>query len=272
LNLGVKGLLNIQFAVYKDEVYVIEVNPRASRTVPFVSKVTSIPLAKVATRVMYKGDLKEALSFYDKYKIVYFDEAEGVFKPRIKNHVAVKEAVFPFSKLHGADLILGPEMKSTGEVMGISDTFAISFAKSQISSNNILPTSGVVFISLTDMDKVFAKEIGNGFRAAGFKIVATEGTHKALTNAGIEAEFVYKISEGRPNIEDRIKNMEIDLVVNTSDNKSSKDDARKIRQAVLRFNIPYFTTIAAANVAIEAIKKLKEQEALEPKALQDYLA
>ena len=272
LNLGVKGLLNIQFAVYKDEVYVIEVNPRASRTVPFVSKVTSIPLAKVATRVMYKGDLKEALSFYDKYKIVHFDEEEGVFKPRIKNHVAVKEAVFPFNKLHGADLILGPEMKSTGEVMGISDTFALSFAKSQFSSNNILPTSGVVFISLTDMDKVFAKEIGEGFKEAGFKIVATAGTHKALTNAGIEAEFVYKISEGRPNIEDRIKNMEIDLVVNTSDNKSSKDDARKIRQAVLRFNIPYFTTIAAANVAIEAIKKLKEQEALEPKALQDYLA
>ncbi len=272
LNLGVKGLLNIQFAVYKDEVYVIEVNPRASRTVPFVSKVTSIPLAKVATRVMYKGDLREALEFYDKYKIVYFDEEEEVLKPRIKNHVAVKEAVFPFNKLHGADLILGPEMKSTGEVMGISDTFALSFAKSQFSSNNILPKSGVVFISLTDMDKVFAKELGEGFKKAGFKIVATAGTHKALTNAGIEAEFVYKISEGRPNIEDKIKNLEIDLVVNTSDNKSSKDDARKIRQAVLRFNIPYFTTIAAANVAIEAIKKLKEQEALEPKALQDYLA
>jgi len=272
LGLGVKGLLNIQFAVYKNEVYVIEVNPRASRTVPFVSKVTSIPLAKVATRVMYKGELKESLDFYDRHKIVYFDEEEGVYKPRIKNHIAVKEAVFPFNKLYGADLILGPEMKSTGEVMGISDTFDLSFAKSQISSNNILPKSGVVFISLTNIDKVFAKQIGEGFIEAGFKIVATGGTHKALSDAGIEAEFVYKISEGRPNIEDKIKNLEIDLVINTSDNKSSKDDARKIRQSVLRFNIPYFTTIAAANAAIEAIKKMKSQKSLEPKALQDYLS
>ncbi len=272
LGLGVKGLLNIQYAVYKNEVYVIEVNPRASRTVPFVSKVTSIPLAKVATRVMYKGDLKEALDFYDKYKIVYFDENLKVYRAKIKNHVAVKEAVFPFNKLHGADLILGPEMKSTGEVMGISETFPLSFAKSQLASNNILPTSGVVFISLTDMDKIFAKEIGEGFIEAGFKIVATAGTHKALTKAGIESEFVYKISEGRPNIEDKIKNLEIDLVVNTSDNKSSKDDAKKIRQSVLRFNIPYFTTIAAANAAIDAIKKLKKEKNIEPKALQDYLS
>ena len=272
LGLGVKGLLNIQFAIYKNEVYVIEVNPRASRTVPFVSKVTSIPLAKVATRVMYKGDLKEALDFYDKHKIIYFDKDEEVYKPRIKNHVAVKEAVFPFNKLYGADLILGPEMKSTGEVMGISDTFDLSFAKSQISSNNILPKSGVVFISLTNIDKIFAKKIGEGFIEAGFKIVATQGTHKALSDAGIEAEFVYKISEGRPNIEDKIKNLEIDLVINTSDNKSSKDDARKIRQSVLRFNIPYFTTIAAANAAIEAIKKMETQKSLEPKALQDYLS
>ncbi len=271
LGLGVKGLLNIQYAVYRNEVYVIEVNPRASRTVPFVSKVTSIPLAKVATRVMYKGDLKEALSFYDKYKITYFDEDLGVYRAKIKNHVAVKEAVFPFNKLYGADLILGPEMKSTGEVMGISDTFALSFAKSQLASNNALPTKGVVFISLTDIDKCFARDIGKGFLEAGFKIVATAGTHKALKEAGIESEFVYKISEGRPNIEDKIKNLEIDLVVNTSDNKSSKDDARKIRQSVLRFNIPYFTTIAAANAAIEAIKRLKKEQKIEPKALQDYL-
>ncbi|NPA81188.1 MAG: carbamoyl phosphate synthase large subunit, partial [Epsilonproteobacteria bacterium] len=229
------------------------------------------PLAKVATRVMYKGDLKEALEFYDKYKIVYFDEKLQVYRAKIKNHVAVKEAVFPFNKLHGADLILGPEMKSTGEVMGISETFDLSFAKSQIASSNKLPTSGVVFISLTDIDKVFAKDIGKGFIEAGFKIVATGGTHKALTEAGIESEFVYKISEGRPNIEDKIKNLEIDLVINTSDNKSSKDDARKIRQSVLRFNIPYFTTIAAANAAIEAIKKLKKEKKIEPKALQDYL-
>ncbi len=270
LGLGVKGLLNIQYAIYKNEVYIIEVNPRASRTVPFVSKATGIALAKVATRVMYKGDLKEALDFYDKFNIVY--KEDGIYKPKIKDHVSVKEAVFPFNKLSGADLILGPEMKSTGEVMGISDTFAISFAKSQFASNNKLAISGTVFISLSDIDKKFAKEIGEIFDKIGFKIMATTGTHKVLKDAGIEAEHVLKISEGRPNIEDKLKNSEVQLVINTSDNKSSKDDAKKIRQSVLRMNIPYFTTIAAAKVASEAIVSLKQNANIKPKAIQDYLS
>jgi len=269
LNLGVVGLMNIQFAIYRDDVYMIEVNPRASRTVPFVSKATGIPLAKVATRVMYQGDLEEALSFYDKYNVVYRDG--DILKPRLKGHVSVKEAVFPFNKLQGADLILGPEMKSTGEVMGISDSFATSFAKSQIASSNILPDSGTVFISLTDIDKAYAKDIGAGFKKIGFKILATGGTHKALEMAGVEAEFVYKISEGRPNIEDKLKNGDVDLVINTSDAKSSKDDAKKIRQSVLRFNIPYFTTLAAASAAALSISGIEDGSALEPKALQDYL-
>ena len=269
LNLGVVGLMNIQYAIYKDDVYMIEVNPRASRTVPFVSKATGIPLAKVATRVMFQGDLRESLAFYDKYNVV--KEEAGILKPRLKEHVAVKEAVFPFNKLAGADLILGPEMKSTGEVMGISDAFATSFAKSQIASNNVIPSSGTVFISLTDLDKAYAKEIGSGFAELGFKILATGGTHNALVMAGVPSEFVYKISEGRPNIEDKLKNGDVDLVINTSDAKSSKDDAKKIRQAVLRFNIPYFTTIAAARVATLSIKDMKNGSALEPKALQDYL-
>jgi len=269
LNLGVVGLMNIQFAIYKDDVYMIEVNPRASRTVPFVSKATGIPLAKVATRVMFQGDLRESLKFYDKYDVVM--EENGILKPRLKGHVSVKEAVFPFNKLAGADLILGPEMKSTGEVMGISDSFATSFAKSQIASSNVIPSSGTVFISLTDIDKAYAKDIGLGFQKLGFKILATGGTHNALVMAGVESEFVHKISEGRPNIEDKLKNGDVDLVINTSDAKSSKDDAKKIRQAVLRFNIPYFTTIAAARAAAASIKDIEDGSALEPKALQDYL-
>jgi len=269
LNLGVVGLMNIQYAIYQDDVYMIEVNPRASRTVPFVSKATGIPMAKVATRVMFQGNLREALSFYDKFDVVR--EGNGILKPKKFDHVAVKEAVFPFNKLQGADLILGPEMKSTGEVMGISKNFPASFAKSQIASSNVLPKSGAVFISLVDIDKSFAKEIGTKFEALGFKVIATGGTHKALRDAGVDAEFVYKISEGRPNIEDKLKNGDIALVINTSDNKSSKDDAKKIRQAVLRFKIPYFTTVAAAAAAATAIEYIQDKSALEPRALQDYL-
>ncbi len=269
LNLGVVGLMNIQYAIYQDDVYMIEVNPRASRTVPFVSKATGMPMAKIATRVMYQGNLREALAFYDKFDVVR--EGNGILKPKKFDHVAVKEAVFPFNKLQGADLILGPEMKSTGEVMGISRNFPASFAKSQIASANVLPKSGSVFISLVDIDKSFAKEIGTKFEALGFKVIATGGTHKALRDAGVDAEFVYKISEGRPNIEDKLKNGDIALVINTSDAKSSKDDAKKIRQAVLRFKIPYFTTVAAAAAATTAIEYIQDKSALEPRALQDYL-
>ncbi len=269
LGLGVKGLLNIQYAIFKDEVYLIEVNPRASRTVPFVSKATGVPLAKVATRVMIQGDLREALKFYDTFGVVTDDG--NVLKPKLKNHIAVKEAVFPFSKLTGSDLILGPEMKSTGEVMGISETFGLSFAKSQFASKNHLPVSGTLFMSLTDHDKSEAGEIGRLFAELGFRIVATAGTKKALDLAGVAADTVLKISEGRPNVEDLLKNGEIDVVLNTSDNKASKDDARRIRQAVLRFNVPYFTTLAAARVSAAAIREMKEEGALEPRALQDYL-
>ncbi len=269
LNLGVVGLMNIQFAIYDDDVYMIEVNPRASRTVPFVSKATGVPLAKVATRVMWQGNLREALEYYDTFGVVV--EEDGLLKAKSKGHVAVKEAVFPFNKLQGADLILGPEMKSTGEVMGISKDFATSFAKSQIASNNILPKSGTVFISLTNNDKQYAAQIGKKFNDLGFKVLATGGTHKAFEEAGVLSEFVYKISEGRPNVEDKLKNGEIDLVINTSDNKSSKDDAKKIRQSVLRFNIPYFTTIAAATVAAKSLAFIQDESVYEPKALQDYL-
>ena len=271
LGLGVKGLLNIQYAVYQNEIYMIEVNPRASRTVPFVSKATGVPLAKVATRVMYKGDLVEALNFYDTFKVVY-KEGE-VYKPRIKAHVSVKEAVFPFKKLAGADLILGPEMKSTGEVMGISESFALSFAKSQCASDNRLPKEGTVFISLTDTDKKFIKELGQKFKDIGFSIVATGGTHKALEEVGIPSTKVLKISEGRPNIADLIANNEIALVVNTSDSSATKSDAKVIRQSVLRLGIPYVTTVSAALVTADAIEAARVKKgSLNPQAIQDYLS
>jgi len=269
LGLGVVGLLNIQYAIYQNEIYLIEVNPRASRTVPFVSKATGVPMAKVATRVMVQGNLKEALKFYDSFEVVNF-EADPM-EPILKNHIAVKEAVFPFNKLPGSDLILGPEMKSTGEVMGISSSFGMSFAKSQFASKNSIPLSGKVFISLTELDKPYAGEIGKAFEELGFEIVATKGTHQVLQKAGVKSTRVLKISEGRPNIDDMIKNEEIALVINTSDNKASKADAKKIRQSVLANSVAYFTTIAAARATILAIKELKSRGEIEPKAIQDYL-
>ncbi len=270
LGLGVVGLMNIQYAIHKGEIYLIEVNPRASRTVPFVSKATGVPLAKVATRVMIQGDLKEALKFYDTFNVVDFDKK--IMEPKLKGHVAVKEAVFPFNKLPGSDLILGPEMKSTGEVMGISDNFGMSFAKSQFASKNNIPLEGKLFISLTADDKEHAGDVGKMFTDLGFEIVATSGTHTALQEAGVASTKVLKISEGRPNIDDMIRNEEIALAINTSDNAGSKTDAKTIRQSVLSNNVAYFTTIAAAKATALAIKELKAIGGeLEPKALQDYL-
>ena len=277
LKLGVKGLLNIQYALHKNTLYLIEVNPRASRTVPFVSKATGLPLAKVATRVMWNlaynpeinngKVLEEALKFYDKYNVVTFDG--NVYKPKIKEHIAIKEAVFPFNKLPGADLILGPEMKSTGEVMGISSSFGESFAKAQEAAKNFLPKKGKVFISLTDLDKEFAPKIAKELKNLGFDIVATAGTYRVIIEAGIECEKVLKVSEGRPNIVDMIKNEEIALAINTSDNKSSKDDAKIIRREVLNNGVPYFTTIPAVFAAIEAIKFIQTSET-NVQSLQDY--
>ncbi len=269
LNLGVVGLLNIQFALYNDELFMIEVNPRASRTVPFVSKATGVPLAKVATRVMWQGKLREALKFYDVYSVVC--EKNGVLQPKNKAFVAVKEAVFPFAKLSGSDLELGPEMRSTGEVMGIGKDFANAFAKSQISAFNDLPKGGAVFVSLKDSDKIHAKSIASAYVGLGFKLIATGGTCKAVREAGFECEQIYKISEGRPNVEDSLKNGEIQLVINTSDESSNKDDTRKIRANILRFKIPYFTNLRAANAGARAIKAMQEGSYLEVKSLQKWL-
>ncbi|MEJ2468092.1 MAG: carbamoyl-phosphate synthase large subunit, partial [Campylobacterales bacterium] len=270
LGLGVIGLLNIQYAIYQNEVYLIEVNPRASRTVPFVSKATGMPLAKVATRVMLGDTLRNALAFYDRYDIVM--ESNGLLKPRLRDHIALKEAVFPFNKLYGADLVLSPEMKSTGEVMGISSSFGVSFAKSQMAAGNRIPTEGTCFLSFIEMDKPSGVEIARGLHAHGFKLVATRGTQKIIEAAGIPCEPVLKISEGRPNIEDMMKNGDITMAINTSDNNTSKKDATVIRQIVLRMNIPYFTTLSAARAAIDALGHMKDDSWTAPQALQDYLA
>ncbi len=270
LGLGVVGLMNIQYAIFENEIYLIEVNPRASRTVPFVSKATGVPLAKVATRVMIQGDLRESLKFYDNFNVVDFDKK--IMEPKLKGHVAVKEAVFPFNKLPGADLLLGPEMKSTGEVMGISDNFGMSFAKSQFAAKNNIPLEGKIFMSLAKNDKIHVGEIGQSFVDLGFKIYATNGTHIALEEAGVASHKVLKISEGRPNIDDMIKNNEIALAINTSADAGSKIDGQTIRQSVLRANVAYFTTVAAAKATALAITELKNSNGeIEPKALQDYL-
>ena len=269
LGLGVIGLLNIQYAIYRNEVYLIEVNPRASRTVPFVSKATGIPLAKVATRVMMGETVQDALAFYDHAHIV--EEKEGVYKPKLKGHIAIKEAVFPFNKLYGADSVLGPEMKSTGEVMGISNSFGVSFAKSQLASGNKIPKEGTCFLSLADMHKHEAPNIAQKLIANGFHIVATAGTHKILVQAGVASKAVLKISEGRPNIEDSLRNGEIAMVINTTDSQATKEDARIIRQTVLRTAIPYFTTISAAHAVIEALQAMQHVDIKEPKSLQDFL-
>ncbi|MDD3854125.1 carbamoyl-phosphate synthase large subunit [Sulfurimonas sp.] len=270
LGLGVIGLMNVQYAIYQDEIYLIEVNPRASRTVPFVSKATGMPLAKVATRVMVGETLRDALKYYDKYNIV--EEQNGLLKPRLKGHISVKEAVFPFHKLYGADLVLGPEMKSTGEVMGISSNFGISFAKAQIAAGNRIVTEGTCFLSFVDTDKKHAPEIASGLHKHGFKLVATKGTQAVIEEAGIPCEVVLKISEGRPNIEDSMKNDVINMAINTSDNNTSKKDAVVIRQEVLKRNIPYFTTLSAARALILALDEMKNDSWSNAKALQDFLA
>lgn len=268
-NLGVIGLMNTQYAIFEDTLYLIEVNPRASRTVPFVSKATGIPLAKVATDVMVNRDLKAALERYDRFKKVEFKD--GLYKPKASKHIAVKESVFPFSKLNGAVMVLGPEMRSTGEVMGISESFGVSFAKSQLACKNPIPTSGKVFISLRSLDKPQAEILAKEIKEMGFELCATKGTAKVINEAGVECQEALKISEGRPNIGDMLANGEIALAINTSDEASSKDDTDKIRTQVLRNSVPYFTTIEAARVAISAINEIKKVNPNTAKALQDYL-
>jgi carbamoyl-phosphate synthase large subunit len=250
--LSVRGLLNVQYAIKDGVVYVLEVNPRASRTVPFVSKAIGVPLAKIAARVMVGRTLEE-LGFTEERVV------EGCF---------VKESVFPFTRFPGEDPILGPEMKSTGEVMGISQTFGIAFAKAQIAAGNPLPTSGTAFLSVNDSDKRNLLPIARGLVDLGFRLVASAGTAEMLQVAGLAVEPVFKVNEGRPNIVDRMVNGEIQLIVNTPLGRESRYDEPAIRRTATQRGIPLITTLSGASAAVRGIAALRS-EGLEVRSLQE---
>ena len=252
--LKVKGLMNVQFAVKDGDVYLIEVNPRASRTVPFTAKATGIPVAKIAARVM-AGE-----------KLASFD-----LSPRnVGNHIAVKEAVFPFARFPGVDPVLGPEMKSTGEVMGIDADFATAFAKSQLAASTVLPQTGRVFISVKDSDKPQIIDAARDLVSLGFELLATSGTELVLKAAGIPVTAVNKVAEGRPHIVDRIKDGEIALIFNTTEGLQSLKDSQSIRASALYGRVPYYTTAPASRAAVAAIAALRRHR-LEVRPLQSYL-
>ena len=254
--LNVIGLLNIQYAIKNSTVYVLEANPRASRTVPFVSKAIKIPLAKIAARVMAGNKLKD-LNF------------ERVNSLDLK-YFSIKEAVLPFNRFPGFDTILGPEMKSTGEVMGIDKNFGVAFAKSQIASNQILPVGGKVFISVNDKDKSNIVPIAKALFKMGFKIIATKGTSETLEKHRIKCFSVLKISEGRPNVLDMMKNGEINLIINTPEGSNARSDGYYLRTAAVMANIPSITTISAASAVIQGIHELKYNKEIKVKCMQDY--
>jgi len=227
-----------------------------------------MPLAKVATRVMMGEKLRDALDFYDNYNIVM--EGDGILKPRLKDHIALKEAVFPFNKLYGADLVLSPEMKSTGEVMGISHNFATSYAKSQLASHNPLPVKGNVLLSFSDRDKKHSVNIAKELQKMNFEIYSTQGTNKFLQENNIQTKLAHKLNEQRPHIVDMLTNNEFSLVMNTTCDNDSKEDGIEIRRTVIKNNTPYITTISAGLASIEAIKQLKENKIFEVKSIQEY--
>jgi carbamoyl-phosphate synthase large subunit len=251
--LNVVGLMNVQYALKDGQLYVLEVNPRASRTIPFVSKATGVPLAKLATKVMLGRTLQEL----------------GLTAEIVPTHISVKEAVLPFDRFPGVDILLGPEMKSTGEVMGIGSDFGAAYAKAQLGAGQNLPTTGTVFISVIDNDKKTVLPVAAKYRDAGFKIMATYGTSKFLAEHGIDNKPVNKVSAGRPHVVDAIKNAEIQLVINTSIGGATRRDGYYIRRNSLRHKIPYATTTAGGMAIYKAIERLREKK-LNVKTLQEY--
>ena len=256
--LNVGGLMNVQFAIQDDTIYVLEVNPRASRTVPFVAKTIGKPIAKIAARIMAGEALDDAFA-------VYGD------KPNVRNpgHIAVKEAVFPFARFPGVDTLLGPEMRSTGEVMGLDHDFALAFAKSQLGAGVDLPRSGTLFVSVRDEDKPGILPAVKRLAELGFKVLATGGTQRFLKENGVEAEKINKVLEGRPHIEDAIRNRQIQIVFNTTDGQKAVSDSKSIRRATLMQKVPYYTTLSGAAAVAEAIAALKAGS-LEVRPLQEY--
>jgi carbamoyl-phosphate synthase large subunit len=252
--LQVVGLMNIQFAIQGEEVFILEANPRASRTVPYVSKATGVPLAGHASRIM-AGETLEELGF----------TAEVV-----PTHVAVKEAVLPFEKFAGTDVLLGPEMRSTGEVMGIDEDFGRAFAKAELGAGQKLPLSGTVFFSMNDRDKPLVIPVVQEFIDLGFRIIATEGTRKVLKEAGLQVDLILKLHEGRPNIMDQVKNEEVQLMINTPSGEEAQADGKLLRRSALTYKVPMITTIAGARATAAAIRSLQSQS-MGVKALQDYI-
>ena len=253
--LGVVGLMNVQFAVKDGDIYILEVNPRASRTVPFVAKATGIPVAKIATRLMCGEKLADM----------------DLTSRAVGGHVAVKEAVFPFSRFPGVDTVLGPEMKSTGEVMGLDRDFPRAFAKSQLAAGMSLPTSGTVFISVKDRDKTGMAALARRLAAIGFQLVATGGTQRFLADQGLDVARINKVLEGRPHCEDAIVNGDIHLVINTTEGAQAIEDSRSIRRAALEHGVPHYTTLTAAAAAVAAMEAMAHGT-LEVAPLQDYFS
>ena len=252
LALDVGGLMNVQYALKDGEIYVLEVNPRASRTVPFVAKVIGQPIAKIAARVM----AGEALASFN-------------LKPMNADHVGVKEAVFPFARFPGVDTVLGPEMRSTGEVIGLDRAFDMAFAKAQLGAGAKVPTSGTLFVSVRDSDKPRLLPSIRQLSALGFRILATGGTLRYLLGEGVPAVKINKVSEGRPHIVDAIKNGGVQLVFNTTEGAQALADSRSLRRAALLHKAPYYTTLAGSVAAAEGIAAYAAGE-LEVRALQDY--
>jgi carbamoyl-phosphate synthase large subunit len=261
--LGVIGLMNVQFAIKaatdnqggdEHDIYILEVNPRASRTVPFVAKATGVPIAKIAARLMVGEKL-----------------ASFGLTPRRMTHTAVKEAVFPFNRFPGVDVILGPEMRSTGEVMGLDPDFALAFAKAQLGAGVALPETGKVFISVKDSDKPLLEPVAAKLIALGFHIIATESTQRHFQAHGIAAERINKVLEGQPHIVDAMIDGEIQLVINTTEGAQAIADSFSLRRTALTNSIPYYTTVAGARAAVAAIEALRRGP-LEVAPLQSYLS
>jgi carbamoyl-phosphate synthase large subunit len=250
--LNVIGLMNVQFAVQNETVYVLEVNPRASRTAPFVSKAIGVPLPKLAAKIMAGAKLKDL----------------GFTKEVVPAHYCVKEAVFPFVKFPGVDIVLGPEMKSTGEVMGIDANFGIAYAKAQMAAQPALPQKGNVFISVADADKTRVADIARGFADLGFALFATSGTAAALEKAGVPVKKLFKLSEGRPNALDMLKNGELALIVNTPSGKAAREDEVKIRSTASSSRVPVMTTLRAARASLEGIRAMRSGYSVKP--LQEW--
>ena len=257
--LGVVGLMNVQFAVKQEEgrpnVYVIEVNPRASRTVPFVAKATGVPVANLAAKVMAGQTLAEL----------------DMLEEPIPMHVSIKESVFPFRKFAGVDIVLGPEMRSTGEVMGISERFSIAFAKSQLAAGVVLPKEGNIFVSLNSRHKDGLAPLARDLHELGFPILATPGTARTIEEAGIPVTTVRKIAEGSPNLIDYLKNEDVSLIINTPNGKGARTDEGRIRAAAVQNGVPCITTMAAATAAIKAMQALRSEE-LTVEPLQERFA